>query len=73
MSTKYYPLRIRDLRRETPDTVSIAFDVPGDLRDAFRFTQGQHLNLRATIDGQEVRRSYSICSGTHEDDLRVAV
>ncbi len=73
MSTKYYPLRIRDLRRETPDTVSISFEVPDDLRDAFRFTQGQHLNLRTVIGGEEVRRSYSICTGTHENDLRVAV
>lgn len=73
MSTKYYPLHIRDLRRETPDTVSVAFDVPVALRDTFRFTQGQHLNVRAVVDGKEVRRSYSICSGTHEGDLRIAV
>lgn len=73
MSTKYYPLRIRDLRRETSDTVSIAFEVPAELSETFRFTQGQHLNLRAVIDGEEVRRSYSICTGTHENDLRVAV
>jgi len=73
MSAKYYPLRIRDLRRETPDTVSVSFDVPADLKEQFRFIQGQHLNLRTIIDGEEVRRSYSICTGTHENDLRVAV
>ena len=73
MSTKYYPIRIRDLRRETPDTVSVSFDVPADLKEQFRFIQGQHLNLRTIIDGEEVRRSYSICTGTHENDLRVAV
>lgn len=73
MSTKYYPLRIRDIRRETTDTVSLAFEVPEDLRETFRFKQGQHLNLRKVIDGEELRRSYSICTGTHENDLRVAV
>ncbi|MCB9353091.1 MAG: phenylacetate-CoA oxygenase/reductase subunit PaaK [Lewinellaceae bacterium] len=73
MSTKYFPLRIRELHRETADTVSISFEVPAELREPFRFIQGQHLNIRTEIDGEEVRRSYSICTGTHEQDLRVAV
>lgn len=72
-STKFYPLTVRDVRRETADTVSIAFDVPEGLREAFRFTQGQHLILRTTIDGEEVRRSYSVCTGTDEGELRIAV
>lgn len=71
--TKFYPLRIRELRRETADTVSIAFELPDDLRDKFRFIQGQHLTLRTTLSGEEVRRSYSICTGVHENELRVAV
>ena len=70
---KFYPLRIRELRRETPDTVSIAFELPEDLRDTFRFTQGQYLTLRTDIHGEDVRRSYSICSAPHENELRVAV
>jgi ring-1,2-phenylacetyl-CoA epoxidase subunit PaaE len=73
MSLKFYPLQVRDLRRETADTVSIAFDVPESLHDKFRFTQGQYLVLRTMVDGQDVRRSYSICAGRHEGDLRVAV
>ncbi len=73
MSTKFYPLRVRALRRETADTVSVAFEVPEALRDLFQFTQGQYLTLRTTLGGEEVRRSYSICTGTHEDDLRVAI
>ncbi len=73
MSTKFYPLRVRALRRETADTVSIAFEVPEDLREKFRFTQGQHLTLRTNLGGEEVRRSYSICTGAHEDELRVAI
>ena len=71
--TRFYPLRVRDIRRETPDTVSVAFDVPENLRDTFRFVQGQHLTLRTEIGGEEVRRAYSICTGTDEGDLRVAI
>ncbi len=71
--TKFYPLRVRELRRETADAVSIAFEVPDELRDTFRFVQGQHLTLRTTLHGEEIRRSYSICTGVHENDLRVAV
>lgn len=73
MSVQFYKLQVRDLRRETPDTVSIAFEVPHSLLDTFRFKQGQYLTLKTTINGEEVRRSYSICTGTHENDLRVAV
>ncbi|MEQ1746430.1 MAG: 1,2-phenylacetyl-CoA epoxidase subunit PaaE [Saprospiraceae bacterium] len=72
-STKFYPLRVRDLRRETVETVSVAFEVPGELRDLFRFTQGQYLTLRTVIDGADQRRSYSICAAPHEHDLRVAI
>ena len=71
--TKFYPLKVCDIRRETPDTVSVAFEVPEHLRDTFRFVQGQHLSLRTEINGEEVRRAYSICTGTHENDLRVAI
>ncbi|ALG74073.1 phenylacetic acid degradation protein [Azospirillum thiophilum] len=69
----FHPLTIRECRRETADTVSIAFDVPADLADRFRFVQGQYLTLKTAIGGEEVRRSYSICSGVDEGELRVAV
>ena len=72
-TTKFYNLRVSDLRRETADTVSVAFEVPAELRELFRFTQGQYLTLRTVIDGTDQRRSYSICSAPHEDDLRVAI
>lgn len=72
-TTKFYTLRVRELLRETPDTVSISFDVPEGLRELFRFRQGQYLTLRTVIDGVDLRRSYSICSAPHEQDLRVAV
>lgn len=71
--TKFYPLKVRDIRRETPDTVSVAFEVPENLRDVFQFKQGQHLVLRTYISNEEVRRTYSVCTGTHEGDLRIAV
>jgi ring-1,2-phenylacetyl-CoA epoxidase subunit PaaE len=73
MSSHFHPLRVRDVRRETPDTVSISFDVPESLLGAYKFTQGQYLTLRHQIAGESVRRSYSICTGVHERDLRVAV
>jgi ring-1,2-phenylacetyl-CoA epoxidase subunit PaaE len=70
---RFHRLTIRDLRRETADAVSIAFDVPGDLDADYRFAPGQYLTLRATIDGEDLRRSYSICSGPDDAELRIAV
>jgi ring-1,2-phenylacetyl-CoA epoxidase subunit PaaE len=70
---RFEELTIRDIRKETPDCVSIAFDVPEHLRPAFRFTQGQNITVRATLGGAEVRRSYSICSSLGENELRIAV
>ncbi|MNQ40147.1 ring-1,2-phenylacetyl-CoA epoxidase subunit PaaE [Pseudomonas linyingensis] len=71
--SKFHTLTIREVRPETRDTVSVAFAVPAELQDSFRYIQGQHLVMRATLDGEEVRRSYSICSGVSENDLRVAI
>lgn len=73
MSTKFHPLRIRELHRESADTISIAFEVPESLQEEYRFIQGQYLTLRATIGGEDIRRSYSICSAPHENELRVAI
>jgi len=73
MPTKFYPLQVREVRRETADTVSIAFEVPEAWQPLFHFTQGQYLTLRTHLGGEEVRRSYSICTGIHENDLRVAI
>jgi ring-1,2-phenylacetyl-CoA epoxidase subunit PaaE len=72
-SPRFHALTVRDIRRETPEAVSIAFDVPEALREAFRFAEGQYLTLRTMLDGEEVRRSYSLCAGVHDDELRVAV
>ena len=61
------------MRRKLADAVVVTFDVPPALREAFRFTQGQHLTLRAHFGGEEIRRSYSICSAPHEPNLRIAI
>jgi ring-1,2-phenylacetyl-CoA epoxidase subunit PaaE len=69
----YHPLTIADVRPEGSEAVCVTLDVPEQLRDAFRFAPGQHIGVRATIDGQEVRRTYSICSATDERHLRIGV
>jgi ring-1,2-phenylacetyl-CoA epoxidase subunit PaaE len=71
--SRFHPLTIADVRRETADAVSISFTVPDGLRDAYRFIPGQYLTLRTEIGGEEARRSYSICSGLDDGELRVAV
>lgn len=70
---RFHALPIRDIRRETPDAVSIAFEVPEALREAYRFREGQYLTLRTTLDGEDIRRSYSICAGEDDGELRVAI
>ncbi len=74
MSTPHFhALRVKEVRRETPECVSLALEVPADLAERFRFTQGQYLNVRRELGGGEVRRSYSICSGLDDGELRIAV
>jgi ring-1,2-phenylacetyl-CoA epoxidase subunit PaaE len=74
MSTpRFHRLAVKDLRRETRDAVSLTFAVPDQLKDDYRFSPGQYLTLRTTMDGEEVRRSYSICSGPDDGEMRIAV
>jgi ring-1,2-phenylacetyl-CoA epoxidase subunit PaaE len=74
---QFHRLTIRDVRPETADAISVAFEVPPELRDAYRFRQGQFLTLREILDGEDVRRSYSVCVGVPEyesrGELRVAI
>jgi ring-1,2-phenylacetyl-CoA epoxidase subunit PaaE len=70
---KFYPLAIREVRKETRDAIVVEFEVPDRLRDVFAFTQGQYLTLRAPISGSEERRSYSICTSPGSGKLRVAI
>src|SRR5262245_42731447 len=69
----FQPLEIAEIVHETPDAISIAFEIPDALRDVFHFRPGQHLTLRTTLDGEEHRRTYSICSGPEEPHLRIAI
>src|SRR6266545_704031 len=71
--SRFHSLSIARVERETRDAVAITFAVPAQLADAFRFEAGQHLTLRTTIEGEDVRRSYSICSAQHEGALQIAV
>ncbi|WP_443113572.1 1,2-phenylacetyl-CoA epoxidase subunit PaaE [Herbaspirillum seropedicae] len=71
--SKFYPLTISDVKQETRDTIVVSFAVPAELQDTFSYQQGQHLTLRSEINGEDLRRSYSICSAVQERQLRVAI
>ena len=73
MSVHFHRLLVREIVPETADANSIRFEVPPELRDAFAFKAGQHLTLRATIDGEEVRRNYSLCTAPADADWMVTV
>lgn len=70
---RFHRLAVDDLRRESADAVSMTFSIPRELADDYHFVPGQYLTLRTTMDGEEVRRSYSICSGPDDGELRIAV
>lgn len=70
---KFYPLTVKEVRPETKNAVTIAFDVPEELSDTFSYRQGQHLILRTHLNGEEVRRSYSICRSVDDQELRIAI
>ncbi len=69
----FHTLKISEVIRETDDAISVAFTVPDDLKEVYVFTQGQHLTLKGIVEGEEVRRSYSICSAVGDAKLRVAI
>jgi ring-1,2-phenylacetyl-CoA epoxidase subunit PaaE len=69
----FHTLRVKDIRRETPDCVSVALEIPSDLKEAYKFIQGQYVTFKMSFDGEELRRSYSICSSPLEGELRVAI
>src|SRR3954469_16458825 len=70
---RFHKLAVNDLRREASDAVSLTFAIPQELKADYSFAPGQYLTLRTTMDGEEVRRSYSICSGPDDGELRIAV
>ena len=70
---RFHWLEVADCKQETAEAISVSFAVPDALRRQFAFRAGQYLTLRTTLGGQEVRRSYSICSGEHDGELRIAI
>ena len=70
---RFYELTVSEVRNETPDCVSVAFQIPDELKETFAFLPGQYLTFRVQIAGSEVRRSYSICTAPGDNELRVAI
>jgi ring-1,2-phenylacetyl-CoA epoxidase subunit PaaE len=71
--SKFHALQIESVAHETRDAVVVTFAVPVDLREAYRYVQGQHLTLRTEVGGEDVRRSYSVCSAVQDDRLCIAI
>ncbi|MDX2171535.1 MAG: FAD-binding oxidoreductase [Bacteroidota bacterium] len=71
---RFHTLKVKDIKRETADAVSVAFEVPAMQQPEYQFKQGQYITLKLTINGEEIRRSYSLCTSPYsEKELRVAV
>lgn len=73
MATHFHSLTIADIRKETPECISVVFDIPESLKEAYRFRHGQNITLKTVVDGEELRRSYSICSSPGDKELRIAI
>jgi len=71
--THFYPLTLKNVRAETDTAICMTFDIPDEYKQQFTFIQGQFLTLKVNIEGEEVRRSYSICSGINDDCMQVAI
>lgn len=73
MAIHFHTLKVKEVKKETPDCVSVAFTVPETLAQEFTFVQGQNITLRKQLNGEEVRRSYSVCTSPLDKELRVAI
>jgi ring-1,2-phenylacetyl-CoA epoxidase subunit PaaE len=73
MSIHFQKLKVKEVRRETPECVSVSFEIPEDIKEQFLFKQGQSLTMRTFLNDDEVRRTYSICSSPLENEWRVAI
>jgi ring-1,2-phenylacetyl-CoA epoxidase subunit PaaE len=73
MAVHFHKLKVKAVKKETADCVSVSFFIPQQLQKEFAFEQGQNITLKKNIDGEELRRSYSICSAPFENELKVAV
>lgn len=73
MALHFHTLIIKDIQRETPESVSVSFDIPEHLKKDFAFKQGQNITIKKSIEGEDLRRSYSICSSPLDNELRVGI
>jgi len=73
MSIHFHPLRIKKIIKETDQCVSVEFEIPEKLAESFQFKQGQSLTMRTTLNDEEVRRTYSLCSSPLDNKWRVAI
>ena len=73
MSKHLHTIKVADIRRETKDCVSVSFDIPEELKEVFEYKAGQYISLKANLQGEEVRRSYSLCSSPLDNEWRVAI
>ncbi|CAN5310608.1 phenylacetate-CoA oxygenase/reductase subunit PaaK [soil metagenome] len=73
MALHFHPLKVKQVRRETTDCVSVSFDIPDQLKEEFKFQHGQNITIKKEFHGEEARRSYSICTSPFDNELRVAI
>lgn len=73
ITPRFHTLKIKDIKRETPDAVSVAFELPDALVNDYVFLPGQYLTVKQDLNNEEVRRSYSICTSPYDNELRVAI
>lgn len=73
MALHFHKLKVKELRRETLDCVSVVLEIPDELKKDFAFTHGQSITIRIYDAQEEIRRSYSICSSPLEGELRIAI
>ena len=71
--SKFFPLKIKNIIRETEQAVSLEFEIPQELKSEFSFKAGQYITVKTNIDGKEVRRAYSICTPPSDETFKVTV
>ncbi|MEO7049250.1 MAG: FAD-binding oxidoreductase, partial [Ferruginibacter sp.] len=73
MAVHFHPLKIKKIQKETADCVSVSFEIPEAIAAEFHFKEGQNITIRKEMNGEELRRSYSVCNAPHEKELKVAI
>ncbi|MFK7757020.1 MAG: 1,2-phenylacetyl-CoA epoxidase subunit PaaE [Flavobacteriales bacterium] len=73
MASRFHEITVKDIHKTTPDCSVVSFQIPDNLKNEFSFTQGQYLTLKAQINGENVQRSYSLCSCPHDDAWQVGI